>query len=814
MQRSGTNFDKFHWGGDLSLGDWLLMDLDSSILRSDKAGGTSWGAHKPVATAQSVERTRVALIGTFPPRKCGIATFTRDLAEQVARYHPEIEFSIYALDDGARDRDYAADVAKLDASDLAAFRAAAGAINASGAEVVWLQHEYGIFGGPDGELVCDFVDRLAAPLVLTLHTVLSEPTDRQRAILDHLLARASRVMVMSRDSRELLIERYDARPDLIDVIEHGAPDRPFTPSAAAKAAQGLEGRMVLTTFGLLGPGKGLEHVIDALPGILLHHPNVVYRIIGATHPNLLARDGESYRDMLMERARHLGVSDAILWENRFLEHDELLDRLAACDIFLTPYPNLQQSTSGTLSYAVALGKAVVATPYTHARELLADGVGALVSPNSATAIAEAIIGLLDDPQGLAAMQRRAWERGRATIWPRFAEASASLVHSAIPKARVRAPLSVVPSLAGVFAMSDATGMLQHAIGTVPDRRHGYCLDDNVRALMLMNVAEGLEAGERMARAAQYAAFVQHAWNPEHKLFRNFMNFDRSWCEDIGSEDSNGRTLWALGHTIELSRDPDLRAWARSWYDQVLPSLAALASPRTIAFVMLGAAARLRREPGHAASRRVLEDGAGALASLLERYSGPDWPWFESRLGYDNPRLCQALIEAGLLLGRPEWSEAGLASARWLADVQTSPEGLFRPVGSNGLGRDYEVLPFDQQPLEAQAAIECARAAYWLSRDSFWLSHADAAWRWFFGANDRGAILADLASGRCRDGVTPRGRNENCGAESILALHLSRHSMLALHADRADESTGDLRERQTRLEDRPRHRPAADAISHP
>lgn len=790
------------------------MDFDSGIFQFDKTPEASWELFDPDAA----QRVRVALVGTYPPRQCGIATFTADLYEQVHRFHPEIAFDVFALEDRPGARDYPVGVTALAADDAAAYRRAAEQINASSCSAVWLQHEYGIFGGPDGEMVCEFVDRLAAPLVLTLHTVLSEPSERQRAILDHLLARASRVMVMSNHSRELLIDRYHAPREMVAVIEHGAPDRAFRGSDTAKAAQGLEGRMVLTTFGLLGPGKGLEHVIDALPGILLHHPEVVYRIVGATHPTLLARDGESYREMLMERARALGVSDAILWENRFLDTGELLDRLAACDIFVTPYPNLQQSTSGTLSYAVALGKAVVATPYIHARELLADDVGSLVTPNSATAIAEAVIALLDDRAALAAMQRRAWERGRQTIWPRFAEAAANLVHAAIPGTQVRAPLNVVPSLTGVFAMSDATGMLQHAIGTIPDRRHGYCLDDNVRALMLMNVAQGLDTSERIVRSGNYASFIQHAWNPDHSRFRNFMNFDRTWCEDIGSEDSNGRALWALGQTLECSRDPDLRAWARSWYDAALPGLVPLRSPRTVAFVMLGAAARLRREPSHEASREALAEGATYLMELLDRTGTIDWPWFETRLGYDNPRLCQALLEAGEALGNAEWRAAGLASAHWLAEVQTSADGLFRPVGSNGLGRDREVLPFDQQPLEAQAAIECARVGYRVSADPYWAAHAKLAWRWFFGANDRGAVLADLASGRCRDGVNPRGRNENCGAESILALHLARHSMLALDADRqalsvTADSTGDLRERQHRPQDRPIERAAADPAPH-
>ncbi|WP_133366427.1 glycosyltransferase family 4 protein [Qipengyuania sediminis] len=776
------------------------MTIETGVLAFDR--GEVWPG---ASTRGDADRpARVAIVGTYPPRQCGIATFTRDVVEQTAHHHPDIAFDIYALDAKDRPAAYPEGVRPLAAEDPVAYREAAAAIDASGADAVWLQHEYGIFGGPDGEMVCDFADRIAAPLILTLHTVLSHPSDNQRRILDHLLARASRVMVMSHHARDLLVELYRAPQSLIEVIEHGAPDRPFGRTAAAKEMQGFGTRPVLMTFGLLGPGKGLEHVIDALPQVLARHPDVLYRIVGRTHPVLVARDGESYREMLMERARARGVAHAIEWENRFLDTGELLARLDACDIFLTPYPNLQQSTSGTLSYAVALGKAVVATPYIHARELLANDVGVLVEPGDAGAIAEAVCALLDDPARLAAMQRRAWARGRQTIWPRFAAATAALVRSAIPATAVRAPLSVVPNPMGVFAMSDATGMLQHAIGTVPDRRHGYCLDDNVRALMWINIAEGVATGERIARAGQYASFIQHAWNPDaHEgrgAFRNFMRFDRSWCEDIGSEDSNGRTLWALGQTIETSRDPDLRAWARMWYDTALPALRGLRSPRTIAFVMLGAAARLRREPGYGVSRQVLAEGGAVLIEHLARYRSADWPWFETRLAYDNARLPQALLEAGELLGDRAMTRAGLETARWLAERQTAPAGHFRPVGSNGLGREHDMLPFDQQPLEALAAIDCARVALRASGDVFWHAHADAAWRWFFGANDRGAVLGDLATGRCRDGVTPRGRNENCGAESILALHLARHSMLALRAGEAAVSAGrgkagDGRERQ-------------------
>jgi glycosyltransferase involved in cell wall biosynthesis len=738
----------------------------------------------------AAEPRRIALVGTFTPRKCGIATFGNDVFEKLARYHPNIEVDVYALDDPRDPLAYQGVAGTIACDDPAAYLAAARRINESGADAVWLQHEYGIFGGPDGGLVCDFVDRLAAPLILTPHTVLTEPSERQHAILNHLVARASRIMVMSRHARDLLAERYGAPHEILQIIPHGAPDRPFGRSEAFKERTGLAGRNVLMTFGLLGPGKGLERVIEAMPAIVARHPDTIYRIVGATHPNLVAREGEAYREKLQARAERLGVADRVVWDNRFLETDELLDQLEACDIYVTPYFNLQQSTSGTLSYAIALGKAVVSTPYVHAKELLAGDAGVLIDPDCATAISDAVIALLDDRDELLALQRRAYAKGRQTIWPRFADGAAALIEAAVAPPGHKAPLTATPGLGGVFAMSDHTGMFQHAIGVVPDRRHGYCLDDNARALMLMNVAAGLPDQERARWSLTYASFVQHAWNEERRAFRNFMNFDRTWCEELGSEDSNGRTLWALGHTVENSTDADLRAWAKRWYDTALPHCINFASPRTIAFMMLGAAAVMRAHPGHHASREMLVKGGDVLARLLERSRRPDWAWFEAVLGYDNPRLSQALIEAGLALEDNALAEAGLETLEWIAGQQIAASGHFRPIGSETFGQEHAWLPFDQQPLEAQAAIEAACAAYVATQDLRWFGHAQAAWDWFFGANDRGVVLADLATGRSRDGINPRGANENCGAESILAFQLAHYSMLALARAQQRDSSGE------------------------
>ena len=757
------------------------MDCDVFLSSSVNAevvplfGGAVGSAERPA---------RIALIGTFPPRRCGIATFTKDVHDKLGA-RPDMDIDVYAIETTPIETTSGADPTSsitgiIGQQNHADYLRIAREINEAAYDALWIQHEFGIFGGPDGEMVCDLVDRVAAPLIVTFHTVLAQPSVRQRGIVEHLIARASRIMVMSRHGRETLIARYRTPADLIEIIPHGAPDRPFGREDAFKERLDLAQRKILMTFGLIGPGKGLEHMIEALPAIVARHPDTIYRIVGATHPNLIAEHGESYRESLQELSRSLGVEAHIAWENRYLDSDELLDQLEACDIYVTPYPNMEQATSGTLSYAVALGKAVVSTPYVHAQELLGDGIGVLVDPCSPQALADAVNGLLDDPARLRALKSAAYAAGRLTIWPEFARAGAALVRRAA-RPRLRAmPVSATPGLSGVWAMSDSCGMLQHSIGIVPDRRHGYCLDDNARALMLMNVLPGLRAEERMQRSLSYAGFIQHAWNPDAGRFRNFMRFDRGWCEETGSEDSNGRGLWALGHTAAHAPDKALRQWALHWFDETAPMALEMGSPRAVAFAMLGSAALLGREGEHRLAMDILDRGADLLLGLLRAARRPDWTWFEAQLSYDNPRLCEALIVAGQRRDRPSWIAMGLETLRWIAARQTASEGHFRPVGSDSFGKLHTQLPFDQQPLEAVAAVDASRAAYFATGDREWINHALTAYRWYFGANDRGVVLADIATGHCRDGVTPRGANENRGAESILAFQLAYYAMLAMN----------------------------------
>jgi glycosyltransferase involved in cell wall biosynthesis len=728
----------------------------------------------------------VVLVGNYLPRKCGIATYTADTYTALKDRFPDLRVDVYAMDDHPGRYDYPAEVTgKIDQDDLRAYIDAARLIEQSGAQALWLQHEYGIFGGPAGEHILTLLDRITIPVIVTLHTVLEKPSIDERRVLEALLRRASRVIVMAEKGREILKRVYGAAGRSIVMIPHGVPDRPLLDPNVKKPRFGWSGHDVILTFGLLAPNKGIETMISAMPSVVEQHPSALYIVLGSTHPNLVAHEGEAYRDRLKALASELGVAKNVEFIDTFFEHDELIDYLQAADIYATPYSNPAQITSGTLSYAVGVGKAVVSTPYVHATEILADGHGVLVDFGDSEAFAREINALLGSERNRQRLSARAYARGRTMIWSRLAEAAMSEIATSVatqPRriagTRVLAPL--VPDLAAVERMSDSTGMLQHSIYSIPDRRHGYCIDDNARALMLVAKMDGLDDVTRDKWMSVYASFVQFAWNPDTRRFRNFMNFDRSWCEQEGSEDSNGRALWALGVTACAAKTQKYRDWAGVMFDRTASVALELGSPRAHAFAMLGAAAMLEAHPQHAMSRTILERFGDDLAALLEEARRPEWSWFEIVLAYDNARLPEAMIRAGLALGREDFIRLGLETLDWIVARQTSPEGRFRAVGTESFGRVYsEPLPFDQQPLEAQATVDACAAAFDATGDMRWLDEANRAYRWYLGANDLDLPLASVEDGGCYDGLQPNGLNRNQGAESILALQLASCAISAL-----------------------------------
>jgi glycosyltransferase involved in cell wall biosynthesis len=729
----------------------------------------------------------LALIGNFLPRKCGIATYTTDTFNALKQRFPDLQVDVYAMDDHPGRYAYPPEVTRaIPQNERPAYLDAARAIEASGAQVLWVQHEYGIYGGPAGELLIALLDRVTMPVIATLHTVLEKPSADERRVMEALLRRASKVIVMAEKGREILKRVHGVSDTKIAMIPHGVPDRPLADPATFKPDFGWEGRKVILTFGLLAPNKGIETMIAAMPEIVARHPSALYVVLGATHPNLVAHEGEAYRDRLVALAAEKGVADHVEFIDAFVDYEGLIDYLQAADIYATPYNNPAQITSGTLSYAVGVGKAVVSTPYVHASEILADGHGVLVDFGDSAGFAREISRLLTDGNARAELSARAYARGRTMLWPRLAESALAEIGGILGKkprrfAKPAAELPILaPDIAAVERMSDATGMFQHAIFSIPDRRHGYCIDDNARALILMCKLDNIDAQVRDKWTSTYASFVQYAWNPDARRFRNFMNFDRTWCEDQGSEDSNGRTIWALGVTARDARAQKHRDWASAMFDTVASIALDLGSPRAQAFAMLGAAAMIEAHPGHALSREIMTRFGGEMLALLDTARRPEWQWFEIVLAYDNARLPEALIRAGRALGRSEFVSTGLETLDWIAGRQTSPEGKFRAVGTESFGRAYaEPLPFDQQPLEAQATIDACTAAFEASGDRRWIGEAMRAYRWYLGANDLELPLATAQDGGCFDGLMPTGLNRNQGAESILALQLASCAISSL-----------------------------------
>ncbi|SHG99381.1 Glycosyltransferase involved in cell wall bisynthesis [Kaistia soli DSM 19436] len=730
---------------------------------------------------------RLAFIGNSLPRRCGIATFTTDLQQAIAQSAPSMETVIVAMTDHGHSYDYPATVGlEINDREVEEYERAAGFLNAKGVDLVSLQHEFGIFGGEGGSHILALLSRLAMPVVTTLHTVLAEPSGIQRSVMASIVDASSKVVVMAENGRDLLRSVYRIPADKIEVIPHGIPDFPYVDPDSAKARLGFGGRSVILTFGLLSPNKGIEIMIDAMPAILERRPDAVYIVLGATHPNLVRERGEAYRDSLMQRVRNLGIEDHVVFLDQFVDQPTLLGFISMCDVYVTPYLNEAQMTSGTLAYSFGLGRAVVSTPYWHARELLGEGRGLLVPFGDSAAIGDAIAGLLTDPERRRAMRERAYASSRSMVWDRTAERYLATFEGArrvrTLKMLTRPDQGVAPrvepatpemQIGHLLAMCDDTGLFQHAVHSVPDRSHGYCVDDNARAL-LVACALNAPGEQRLSEVltSRFAAFVQHAWNPDTRRFRNFMGFDRRWLEDRGSEDSHGRTLWALGEAARSDASASRRRWAAALFAEALPVVEAFGSPRAWAFTLLGLDAYGATGVDDPAAERLRVCLADRLLAMVPDEAAEARAWFEAGLSYDNARLPQALILTGRATGTPAYVAAGLRTLRWLMAQQTSPSGLFRPVGSESFGDiDKRPRPFDQQPLEAAATISACLAAWRADGNPEWRGGARRAFNWFFGANDLGVDLVDRDTGSCRDGLHPDRPNENRGGESVVSYLL-------------------------------------------
>ncbi|MEP6669155.1 MAG: glycosyltransferase family 4 protein [Chthoniobacter sp.] len=731
----------------------------------------------------------IAFLGDYVPRRCGIATFTADICEAVAAEFPATQCIVGSVNDRPEGYDYPERVRfELAEQELDSYRRAAEFLNINNVEVVSVQHEFGIYGGDAGRHLLSFLREVRKPVVTTLHTVLSEPNPDQRMVMEQLDLLSNRFIVMAERGRNMLETIYGVAPEKIDLIPHGVIDMPFIDSNFYKDVFGVEGKTVLLTFGLLSPNKGIEYVIEALPAILQRHPNVVYIVLGATHPHLLAREGEAYRRKLEKLAEERGVKNHVIFHNRFVSLEELKEFIGAADIYITPYLNEAQVTSGTLAYTFGAGKAIISTPYWHAQELLSGERGVLVPFRDAQAIAEGVNHYLSNPTLMTAMRKRAWKAGREMIWPvvarrymeSFESARASLSVPSMETAAVRTienanypwpPLK----LDHLFKMSDHTGIFQHAIYNVPNYHEGYCTDDTARAFIFTVLLRemGDTSPEVNRLASSYLAFLWYAFDANTRRFRNFMNHHREWIERAGSEDSHARALWAVGTALGRSRDEGHRNLCALLFQRGLPPVARFSSPRAWAFALLAIHEYLRTFAGDRVVAQMRDVLAGQLVGLYRANSSPGWQWFERIVTYDNAKLSHALILSGHWTSNGEMLEIGLSSLRWLLEAQTAEGGHFAPIGCHGFwSQGGEKARFDQQPLEAHAMISACLEAYGATHDEYWQSAARRCFEWFLGRNDLGQPLYDPTTGGCRDALLQDHLNQNQGAESSLAFYLS------------------------------------------
>ena len=742
----------------------------------------------------------IAVIGNYSPRQCGIATFTTDVVEAISAESTNIDCWAVVMNDIPEGYQYPEKVRfEINQNKLSDYSVAAEFININQIDIVCLQHEYGIFGGPAGSNILKLLSDLRMPVVTTLHTILKDPSPEYREVTNKLVTLSDKLVVMSEKTREFLIDIYSVPEEKIAFIHHGIHDTPFIDPNFYKDQFGVEGKKVLLTFGLLSPNKGIEYMIKALPAVIKQHPDVTYIILGVTHPHVLKVNGEEYRIRLQQLAQNLKVSEHVIFQNRFVELKELCEFLGAADLYITPYIEEAQIVSGALVYAMGTGKATISTPYWYASEMLSDERGRIVPFENPDALAEQVIDLFDNDVARHTIRKNAYTFCREAIWKEVARKYLQ-VFTEVRHERSRHPhltrFSKTPEPITTFelpelkldhlkALTDDTGILQHATHTIPDRTHGYCTDDNARALLVSTMASRFSPSDETllhSLSNCYLSFLQYAFNEETGRFRNFMTYSRQWTEDQGSEDSHGRALWGLGMAVAYLEDPGQLAMITTLLDKVIKPFENARDSRALAFSLVGIHAYLRRFSGDSEVKRIREVMANRLFKRFRKHATKDWPWLENKLTYANGKLPHALLLSGQWMQRGDMVDMGLNTLEWLMKIQTE-NGHFVPVGNNGWYEKNGIKTrFDQQPIEAHAMIEASIEAFNVTRDRKWIDTARICFNWFLGQNDLNVPLYDSKTGGCRDGLMADGVNQNEGAESTLAWLLSLIAMHKLSAD--------------------------------
>ncbi len=753
-------------------------------------------------SSQIYRKIPVSFLATYPPRRCGIGTYTRDLALAAAKLQGEILienslFQVVAVNDRPEGYSYGDEVIfEINAQNRIDYQKAAEYLNLSFSQVVCIQHEFGIFGGPDGEHLISLLERLKKPVVTNLHTVMDKPSTHQKEVLKEICSYSNMVVVLADKAVDMLNRIYGVNKNKIRKVHHGAPDVPFLDTSYYKDQIDAEGKLVLLTFGLISPNKGIEYALEAISEVVKKYPHIFYIILGATHPNVKKNQGEEYRISLEQLVKKKGLEKNVAFHNRYVSLDELIKYLVTADIYITPYLSKEQIASGTLSYAVACGKAIISTPYWHAQELLSNNRGILVPFRDSKALKEAVLELVEDEVSRQKMRKKAYDFGRSMIWRQAASSFIQIFETAVDQYKERDKgVSVskrdreeikklqigLPEvdLRYLQSLTDDTGVLEHATYTIPNRKHGYTTDDNSRALIVSLKNWKLFKDDSVLPLIQvYTSFLLHSLDKENKRVRNRLSYDRHWIEGSESEDCCGRVIWAAGQLGLEAPNDSLANLGIEMFHQAFNLAHDFTSPRAWAFAILGAVSYLKQFSGDRNAKLTCKKLGEKLLELFKNNMADNWVWGEDIVSYENARLPQALITFGQFYDNEQAASIGLRSLRWLLKVQTAPgESHLTIIGNDGwYTRDGKRARYDQQPVEAAALIDALHEAYLATENSYFIRKIDWVYNWFLGSNDLGAKLYDFKTGGCRDGLHSFGLNKNEGAESLLSWLMASHKM--------------------------------------
>ncbi|SMC46932.1 glycosyltransferase family 4 protein [Moheibacter sediminis] len=723
-------------------------------------------------------KNKVAIIGSYLPRKCGIATFSSDLRQHISE--DETDAWVIAMNDSETGYTYPSEVKfQIRQNIIRDYISAADFINSNQLDAVYLQHEYGIYGGEYGRFVLQLLKRINVPIFTTLHTVLDTPSNEQKEIMQEIAQHSSKVIVMSERGKKMLKEIYDVENEKIEIIGHGIHNIKKFKTKCYKKELGIEGKKVLLTFGLLSKNKGIETVIESLPKIMEKHPDTIYIVLGASHPHVVKNEGEDYRNSLIMLTNKLKLEKNIIFIDRFVSNEELFSFLQSSDIYVIPYLSKKQITSGTLVYAMGACNAMVSTPFWHAEEALTDERGIFFDFHDSEKLSAIVTDLLSDEEKLKQYQNKACEYSKQFLWENIGKQYISLIQQTepqnakfykIPELNEKSPVFPELNLNHLFNLTDDTGILQHARFHIPNRNHGYCIDDNARALFLtMLLKKKLGENEKVNHICNtYLSFIDHAYNPEAGRFRNFMSYERKWLETEGSEDSQGRTVWALGAVLAHTYNSNILGHVETLFHNSINIIHHLTHPRAISYGLLGVGDYLSKHSDNKNIFELLRTQSQRLLNYFESNSeNTEWPWFNDLVTYGNSRIPEAMLCSGYLLNDNKLINKGIQLLDWLIGHQFENE-YFSPVGNDGWFSIGQKNQFDQQPLEAHGMIDACLTAAKITNHNKYNHYAKKAFDWFLGDNSHGVSLYDFSTGGCRDGLHISGINKNQGAESTIS----------------------------------------------